>query len=120
VKFLVDRSAGRRLAEWLRTQGHDVAEARERGADPGDRTLLSWASTEGRVLVTIDTDFGEFVFRESIPHAGLVRLPDVPASARIALMERVVLAVDRRRVERCRGDGTRRTNSRVSPPSGST
>lgn len=90
MRFLVDRCAGRRLAEWLRAQGHDVAEARERGPDPGDRTLLHWAATEGRVLVTIDTDFGEFVFRENISHAGLVRLPDVPAGARIALMERVL------------------------------
>jgi predicted nuclease of predicted toxin-antitoxin system len=91
VRFLIGRCAGRRLAEWLRAEGHDVAEARERGPDPGDRILLHWASTEDRVLVTIDTDFDEFVFRESVSHAGLVQLPDVPASARIALMERVLL-----------------------------
>lgn len=90
MRFLIDRCAGRRLAEWLRRQGHDVAEARERGPDPGDRTLLHWAAAEARVLVTIDTDFGEFIFRENMPHAGLVRLPDVPAGARIALMERVL------------------------------
>ena len=48
------------------------------------------AAAENRVLVTIDTDFGEFIFREGIPHAGLVRLPDVPAGTRIALMDRVL------------------------------
>ena len=90
MKFLVDRCAGRRLADWLRAQGHDVAAARERGPDPGDRTLLHWASAEGRVLVTIDTDFGQFVFREGVPHAGLVRLPDVPARSRIVLLEQVL------------------------------
>lgn len=36
MKFLVDRCAGRRLAEWLRKQGHDAAESAERGEDPGD------------------------------------------------------------------------------------
>jgi predicted nuclease of predicted toxin-antitoxin system len=40
MKFLLDRCAGRRLADWLRTQGHDVVESRERGPDPGDLTLL--------------------------------------------------------------------------------
>jgi hypothetical protein len=30
VKFLVDRCAGRRLAEWLRGQHHDALEARAR------------------------------------------------------------------------------------------
>ena len=38
------------------------------------------------ILVTIDTDFGKLVFVWEVPHAGLVRLPDVPAEQRIALM----------------------------------
>ena len=73
MKFLVDRCAGRRLAEWLRSTGHDVIEARELGPDPGDRTLLERAVAEERVLVTIDTDFGELVYVGQMPHAGLVR-----------------------------------------------
>lgn len=64
MKFLIDRCAGHRLAEWLRQQGHDVLELRERGPDPGDRTLLEWAAADERVLVTMDKDFGEFLFVE--------------------------------------------------------
>jgi predicted nuclease of predicted toxin-antitoxin system len=90
LRFLIDRCAGRRLADWLRQQGHDVVESRERGRDPGDRTLLEWAAADDRVLVTMDKDFGEFVFAEQAGHCGLVRLPDVPVERRIALMERVV------------------------------
>ena len=37
MKFLIDRCAGHRLADWLRLQGHDVIESQERGPDPGDR-----------------------------------------------------------------------------------
>ena len=55
--FLVDRCAGRRLAEWLRSLGHDVVEARSLGPDPGDKEVLRMAAKEGRILVTIDTDF---------------------------------------------------------------
>ena len=90
MKFLVDRCAGHRLAEWLRQSGHDVVEAREREPDPGDRALLEWAVSEDRIVVTIDTDFGELIFAHSVAHRGLVRLPDVPAARRIALMERVL------------------------------
>ena len=36
--------------------------------------------------MTIDTDFGELIYVQRIPHAGLVRLPDVPADQRIALI----------------------------------
>jgi predicted nuclease of predicted toxin-antitoxin system len=85
VKFLVDRCAGKRLADWLRQQGHDVLETREFGPDPGDRILLEIAAREKRILITIDTDFGGFVFQEGMSHAGLVRLPDVPSDKRIAL-----------------------------------
>ena len=86
MRFLIDRCAGRRLADWPREQGHDVVESRERGTDPGDQMLLDWAVAEQRILVTIDKDFGQIVFTQQAPHAGLVRLPDVPASTRIALM----------------------------------
>lgn len=92
MKFLVDRCAGRRLAAWLRDQGHDAVESRDRGPDPGDRTLLEWAANENRILVTMDKDFGEFIFVENTPHCGLVRLPDVPVATRIALMEKVLAA----------------------------
>ena len=90
MRFLIDRCVGRKLAEWLRERDYDTVESRERGPDPGDQTLLEWAASEGRVLVTIDTDFGELVFARSVPHCGLVRLPDVPARTRIELMGEVL------------------------------
>jgi predicted nuclease of predicted toxin-antitoxin system len=89
VRFLVDRCAGSRLAAWLRSQGHEVLESRALGPDPGDRALLEYAA-EGRILVTIDTDFGELVYVGQVPQAGLVRLPDVPAAQRITLMAEVL------------------------------
>ncbi len=56
MRFLIDRCAGAFIAEWLRTQGLDVVESRERGPDPGDRVLLERAAQESRILITIDTD----------------------------------------------------------------
>ncbi|MBI4517152.1 MAG: DUF5615 family PIN-like protein [Deltaproteobacteria bacterium] len=90
MKFLVDRCAGRRLSDWLRAEGYDVVETRERGGDPGDAAILNWAADDGRVLVTIDTDFGRIVFAQGARHCGVVRLPDVPAGVRIALMAQVL------------------------------
>ncbi len=90
MRFLVDRCAGRRLAEWLRNDGHDVLEAQTLGPDPGDRALLELANSEDRILVTIDTDFGELIYLHDVPHAGLVRLPDVPVEERLALAAEVI------------------------------
>jgi predicted nuclease of predicted toxin-antitoxin system len=90
MKFLVDRCAGRRLADWLISQGHDVVYSPALGPDPGDELLLGWAAQQGRVLITIDTDFAKLVFVEAASHAGLVRLPDVPASQRIRIMDELL------------------------------
>jgi predicted nuclease of predicted toxin-antitoxin system len=90
MRFLIDACAGARLAEWLRKQNHDVVESRQRGLDPGDRIILQWAAADNRVLVTMDKDFGKLLFTEDAPHCGLVRLPDVPAARRIALIDQVL------------------------------
>jgi predicted nuclease of predicted toxin-antitoxin system len=52
------------------TEGHDVVETRERGDDPGDPAVLQWATAEGRVLITIDTDFGQLIFQQGAAHSG--------------------------------------------------
>ena len=43
MRFIVDRCAGRRLAEWLANNGHDVLDSRTLGPDPGDMALLMLA-----------------------------------------------------------------------------
>ena len=111
MRFLVDRCAGRRLAEWLRNDGHDVVEARTLGPDPGDKALLELAESADRVLITIDTDFGELIYLHDISHAGLVRLPDVPVEQRIALVAEVIerhrQALEDRAVVTIRGERIR-------------
>lgn len=93
MKFLIDRCAGRRVAEWLRHVGHDVREALEREPDPGDAALLAWAVAEQRVLVTLDKDFAQLVFVENAAHCGIVRLPDVPPRQRVELLRGVLAQV---------------------------
>jgi predicted nuclease of predicted toxin-antitoxin system len=87
MRFLVDRCAGRSLAEWLNSQGHEVLESRTLGSDPGDRELLEIASEQKRIRITIDTDFGQLVYLDKASHSGIIRLPDVPSERRIALMQ---------------------------------
>lgn len=90
MRFLVDRCAGRRLADWLRNNGHDALDAQTLGPDPGDRALLELAASENRVLVTMDKDFGELIYLHGVRHAGLIRLPDVLMSLRIEIIAEVI------------------------------
>ena len=103
MRFLVDRCAGRRLADWLRDQGHDVLEIRAPGRDPGDAALLRRAVADARILVTIDTDFGALIHLRAQAHAGLIRLPDVPAARRIELMAQIL--ADHPEAELSHGEG---------------
>ena len=86
MKFLIDRCAGNRLNVWLISQGHDSIHIAAYGPDPGDKTILELAASEKRILITIDTDFGALVFRDSAIHSGIIRLPDVPSEKRIEIM----------------------------------
>ena len=47
----------------LRLRGHDVVWIREDSPGIDDRAVLSRATTEERILITFDKDFGELVFR---------------------------------------------------------
>ncbi len=95
MRFFIDRCAGTRIAAWLRAQGHDVIESHILGSDPGDRALLEHAARDSRVLITIDTDFGQLVFLHKLRHAGLIRLPDVPWMTRIEILRDILDRFDK-------------------------
>ena len=90
MRFLVDVCAGSQLAEWLRECGHDVKEVRERDPRMSDDEILDWAYAEGRVIVTMDKDFGALAVAQGRTHAGIIRLPDVPVPLRKKLMMQVI------------------------------
>ena len=75
MRFLVDESVHRGLAEFLRSLGHDVTII---GVDypPStvDLEVLAIAVRENRVLVSSDSDFGELVFADRQAHVGVVLL----------------------------------------------
>jgi len=102
----------------LRALGHDVVETRERGSDPGDKTVLQWAADENRVLVTMDKDFGTLIYLGSAPHAGIIRLPHVPARERLALIEQILAHHAPEQIEQAivTVRGTRVRISRAKPP----
>ena len=60
----------------LITAGHDVVWAGDWPEDPGDEQLLSREREEGRIVVTLDKDFGELAIVRGQAHVGIVRLVD--------------------------------------------
>ena len=79
MKVLLDSCVWGGARTSLETAGHDVVWSGEWEQDPGDQRILEIAHSEGRVLVTIDKDFGELAVHRELPHAGIIRIVNFPA-----------------------------------------
>src|SRR3990170_3934373 len=92
MRFLVDECTGPAVAHWLRRQNHNVISVFDemRGAD--DRKVIQKAFEQDRILITNDKDFGDLVFREKMPHKGviLLRLEDERPANKIAVLKHLL------------------------------
>jgi predicted nuclease of predicted toxin-antitoxin system len=62
MRLLVDENYPPSCARALSAAGHDVACISEVAPSIADHAVLALARSEGRVLVTFDSDFGDLVF----------------------------------------------------------
>lgn len=87
MKVLLDSCVWGKTQPEVAAAGHDVVWAGDWREDPGDDQILAHAHREGRVLVTLDKDFGELAIVREAPHAGIVRLVNfsVKDQARVIL-----------------------------------
>ncbi len=72
--FLVDECAGPAVAKWLRGDGHEVFSVFDEAKGIADEVILRKALDENWILITIDKDFGEMIFREQREHRGIIFL----------------------------------------------
>ena len=74
MKFLFDVCVGRKAEQFLAAQGHDVKAVRDLDPKLPDSDILDIAVAEARLVVTMDKDFGELVYRSRRTHAGVLLL----------------------------------------------
>jgi predicted nuclease of predicted toxin-antitoxin system len=80
VKLLLDTCVSGGAVDALKAAGHDVVWVGDWPADPGDDEILALAYQAGRILITLDKDFGELVVVREQAHAGIIRLVVLSAS----------------------------------------
>jgi len=90
VKRLLDTCVWGGAKTTLKTAGHDVIWAGDRDQDPGDEALLDEAASAGRVLITLDKDFGELAVLHNIAHAGIIRLVGFRSIQQAEICERLL------------------------------
>jgi len=79
MRFLANMGISSRTVEWLREQGHNAVHLREQDLQRApDDEILAKARAEGRVLLTMDLDFGHLlaVSNEKLPSVVIFRLSD--------------------------------------------
>ena len=80
LRFLVDVNVGIAVATSLQFSGHDVIFAGDVDWCMPDIDMLALAQREGRIILTMDTDFGELVYHTRQPHTGVLLLRCPPAT----------------------------------------
>ena len=80
MKVLLDTCVWGGVVDALKAAGHDVIWAGDWTTDPGDEEIMALAYQEGRILITLDKDFGELAVVREHAHAGIVRLVVMSAS----------------------------------------
>lgn len=90
MKLLLDTCVWGGARKYLEDSGHDVEWAGNWPEDPGDKEILQRAQGEGRILVTLDKDFGEMAIVEGMRHSGILRLVDVPARQQGSVCTQIV------------------------------
>lgn len=90
MNLLLDTCVWGGALQVLRAAGHDVVWTGEWETDPGDKEILRQAYEQGRILVTLDKDFGERAIVYGDPHRGIIRLVGIPARLQADYCQRVL------------------------------
>lgn len=90
MKLLLDTCVWGGVRLELAQAGHDVVWTGDWQQDPGDEEILAYAFREGRVVVTLDKDFGELVIVQEAAHCGVLRLVNFSARRQGLVCQHVI------------------------------
>jgi predicted nuclease of predicted toxin-antitoxin system len=90
-KIIVDVGVGKLIEEWLLAQSFDVIAIGNINPEMPDVDIINLANTEEAVIITMDKDFGELVFKIHLPHRGilLLRLEDAVGEEKLAAIQNI-------------------------------
>jgi len=92
MKFLIDMGVGKKVEKWFRENNYDVKCMRDINIRSKDSDILKLAASEGRMIITMDKDFGELVYNTGMLHAGvlILRLEDTKGEGKVDIVNRIV------------------------------
>ena len=91
-RFLIDLNVGEAVANAIRQAGHDTFFVGNADPRMGDVDILRLAVHQRRIIITLDSDFGELVYHSGEPHNGvlLLRMPGAGVAEKVRVVEEIV------------------------------
>jgi predicted nuclease of predicted toxin-antitoxin system len=74
MRLLLDECLDGGVVRALREAGYDLVDVREWQPGAADDMVLRNAHEMGRILITLDSDFGRLVYSAGMPHCGVLRI----------------------------------------------
>lgn len=93
MRWAADECVSRSIVENLRAEGHDVLFVADGFRGKTDEFVFLLAASEGRLLLTQDSDFGELLFRRislNVPGIVFIRIPPERAALRWPRLKAVI------------------------------
>lgn len=92
IKFVVDVGVGRSIENWLTSQSFSVFSIGLINAEMTDAEILQLAFNENAILITMDKDFGELIFKNHSLHTGvlLLRLEDAVVREKLSTVQNII------------------------------
>ncbi|MBW1702476.1 MAG: DUF5615 family PIN-like protein [Deltaproteobacteria bacterium] len=92
LKFLVDIGVSKKVEEYLVEQGYDTKTVRAIDTRMSDQEIIRLAASEGRMVITMDKDFGELVYHSAMKHCGvlLLRLEDATGLVKLEVVRDIL------------------------------
>ena len=88
MRFLADENVDFPVITILRQHGYDIRSVLEEFPSIDDDFVLNLANKDNRILITLDKDFGELVFRLHKIHQGVVllRMDELPSEEKAKVL----------------------------------
>lgn len=92
MKFLVDVGVSKKVERWLAENGYDVKNVRDIDPKAKDSEILSLTVKDGRMVITMDKDFGELIYNSGKKHAGvlILRLEDANGEQKVEVVKKIL------------------------------
>ena len=90
-KIVIDVGVGKIIEEWLSQQNFEVLSIRNLNHEMRDLDILKLANKRNALIITMDKDFGELVYKQFSFHHGvlLLRLEDAVAEEKLSVIQNI-------------------------------